>query len=104
MSNSDEFMELLHEVNEAVPGSWNPRREQPEYDRMFNGRAEINQHFSNGTDKATTWLRECTAFSTVIKDGFEGGGGGDSRDLSTFARDARQYLSLGKNQGLNDDE
>lgn len=100
MANSDEFMELLHQVNESVPGSWNPRREQPEYDRMFDGKMEINQNFSNGTDKAHTWLRECAAFSQVIVGGFAGGGD-DGLTLADMGLIANERIKDGKNQGLD---
>lgn len=90
------FHEQLHSVVNGLPKSWNPRREQPEWDRMFNGRASIQHNFTKRTDKAQQWLTEAAAFSEVIKGGFE-----SPTELSVFAGNAREFIAKGTAQGLD---
>jgi len=56
----------------TLPGTWGPRREQPEWDRDFGGNADIQWHFSHRTDKAHEWMAFALGFSSTLIDGYEG--------------------------------
>jgi hypothetical protein len=91
--------ENIEKVN-ALPGSWMPRRNQPEWDRDFNGRTEIQQNFNARTDKAGDWAMYALAFSEVILGGFAGGGD-DGLTLADMGANARAFIAKGANQGLD---
>jgi hypothetical protein len=78
-----------------------PRREQPEWDRDFSGRAEIQTAFSHKMDKARQWAVEAVAFSEILKDGFREDGDTDDSRLIAFGAEARKIVAKGKNQGLD---
>lgn len=97
MAETDDFMTLMAKVTK-LPDSWMPRREQPEWDRDFSGRAEIQVAFSHKTDKAETWMREAVAFSETLKLGFREDPNEDDARLIAFAKDMRGHIAKGKQQ------
>lgn len=72
MPNEMSFKDMLKAVANDLPETWSPRREQPEWDRDFSGRAEIHHQFSTGGDKARDWMAFALAFSSTLIDGYEG--------------------------------
>lgn len=94
-----EFANLAMQANEFLPQSWNPRREQPERDRYFTGRADFLWNFNHHTERAITWYAEALAFSQIILGGFDTAKGGI--DLPYIGRVAREHIAKGKNQGLD---
>ncbi|AWY07441.1 hypothetical protein SEA_UNTPL_41 [Streptomyces phage UNTPL] len=69
---TDSSFEALFEGVKQLPGSWGPRREQPEWDRDFGGRADIQWHFAHRTDTAKEWMAFALGFSSTLIDGYEG--------------------------------
>lgn len=100
MADTDDFPTLMAKVT-ALPDSWMPRRDQPEWDRDFSGRNEIQVSFSHRTDKALTWMREAVAFSDTVKLGFREDPNEDDTRLMSFAKDMRVHIAKGKAQGLD---
>jgi hypothetical protein len=70
--NLGETFEELYEGVKELPGTWGPRREQPEWDRDFSGKAEILASFQHKTDKAADWMRWTLRFSHTLVEGYEG--------------------------------
>lgn len=99
MSTDIGFAELLHTFVESLPQSWNPRRDQPEHDRMFNGRAQIEMEFGQQSNTARQWLIEALAFSATVQGGFAAHTD-DGLGLRTFGAVARGWVAKGTNQGL----
>jgi hypothetical protein len=97
MAQTDDFATLMSKVTK-LPDTWMPRREQPEWDRDFSGRAEIQTHFGAKTDKAVTWMREAVAFSETLKGGFRQDPTEDDSRLIAFAKDMRGHIAKGKQQ------
>jgi hypothetical protein len=97
MADTEDFTTLMAKVT-ALPDTWMPRREQPEWDRDFSGRAEIQTAFGHRTDKAVTWMREAVAFSDTLKLGFREDPKEDDSRLIAFAKDMREHIAKGKVQ------
>lgn len=72
MQNELSFKDMLITVANTLPENWGPRREQPEWDRDFNGRADIQSHFQTKSDKARDWMTYALAFSETLVSGYEG--------------------------------
>ncbi len=72
MADTSSFESMFTALKETIPGSWGPRREQPEWDRDFGGNADIQFHFANRTDTAHMWLAFCLNFSETLIGGYEG--------------------------------
>lgn len=71
-----------------LPATWGPRREQPSWDRDFNGKAEIASNSLRRTDKIKQHIVEAVAFSEVIKGGYSDVADG----LAKVGRDSRAIL------------
>lgn len=97
MADTSSFESMIKAVS-SFPHGWDPRRIQPEWDRDFNGRADIVANFNGRTDKAHTWLAFCLQFSEVIQMGFRGPEDTDDSNLKSFAAIARKHAANGKNQ------
>jgi hypothetical protein len=76
---------------QGLPASWAPRREQPEWDRDFDGAMDFKAQLSARTDKVGDWFRIAVAFSDVVKGGFEGGGD-DGLTLADMGANARAFI------------
>lgn len=97
MDKFESFQSMFKAVTETVPGSWGPRRDQPEWDRDFQGNADIKFQFANRTVSAHEWLAFALRFSDTLVGGFEGMEG-----VVKFGREtAIAYVPKGKNQGLD---
>lgn len=72
MASMEQTFEELFAGVKNLPGSWNPRRPQPEWDRDFHGRADITSHFGAKSDKAKEWMAFALTFSAALIDGYEG--------------------------------
>jgi hypothetical protein len=94
MADTSSFDSMIKAVNDTIPGTWGPRREQPEWDRDFGGNADINEHFGHRTDKAHMWLAFCLNFSEVLIDGYDGITNVRQVGLSTV----KTYAPKGKQQ------
>jgi hypothetical protein len=89
-----DFLMMMKAVTDTIPGTWIPRREQPEWDRDFNGNADVRWHFAHRTDTAHQWLAFCLAFSDTLVQGFEGLDG-----VVKFGRETTtQYVPKGTKQ------
>lgn len=98
MDANIDWAELGAKVN-SLPNTWMPRREQPEWDRMFTGMAEIQVSFQGRTDKARQWSVEAVAFSEILKGGFrDADGPQDDTALLAFGKEMRAVVAKGKNQ------
>ena len=84
---------------QGLPASWAPRREQPEWDRDFDGAMDFKTQLKAKTDKVGDWFRIAVAFSDVVKSGFEGGT--DGLTLADAGANARAFIEKGTNQGLD---
>jgi hypothetical protein len=91
------WTEIMQAVT-ALPGSWQPRREQPEWDRDFTGRADVQTQFAHQTDKARDWCVTALVFSDTLKQGFRKDPSEDDTRLIEFAKEMRGYIAKGKNQ------
>jgi hypothetical protein len=92
-----EWPEIMTAVTK-LPGTWNPRREQPEWDRDFTGRADIEVQFGHATDKARDWALTALAFSDTLKMGFRKEPQHDDRELIAFGAEMRKVIAKGKAQ------
>ncbi len=92
-----EWSELGAEI-QALPHSWEPRREQPSWDRLFDGRAEIRTNFVAKTDKARQWTVEALSFSAIVREGFRQDPEADDTELIKFGQQAREHIAKGKQQ------
>lgn len=83
-----------------LPSSWGPRREQPERDRDFSGKAEIRAEFGRGSFRAIEWVVTATAFSEIIKGGYSTGHVSDPKNpsLAMAGRDARAIIKAHHNK------
>lgn len=95
-----EWTEIMQAVT-SLPGSWQPRREQPEWDRDFTGRMEIQAEFGHRTDKARAWAVTALVFSDTLKQGFREDPSEDDSRLIAFGAEMRKHIAKGKNQGLD---
>ena len=68
----DQSFESMMQAVTQLPPAWMPRREQPSWDRDFNGKADINAQFGHKTEAAREWLAFALAFSETLTSGYEG--------------------------------
>ena len=95
MADTSSFDAMFKAVGATVPGTWGPRREQPEWDRDFGGQADIEWHFANRTDTAHMWMAFCLNFSETLMGGFEG----ELKNVVQFGRETtKTYGPKGKAQ------
>lgn len=94
MADTSSFESMFAALQKDIPGSWGPRREQPEWDRDFGGNADIQFHFANRTDTAHMWLAFCLNFSETLIEGYEGLDNVRKAGLEAV----KTYLPKGKNQ------
>lgn len=94
MADTTSFESMINAVKETIPGSWGPRREQPEWDRDFGGNADIGFHFANRTDAAHMWLAFCLNFSDTLIGGYDGLSNVRQAGLNAI----KTYVPKGKNQ------
>lgn len=94
MADTTSFESMFKALQETIPASWGPRREQPEWDRDFGGNADIKFHFSHRTDTAHMWLAFCLNFSETLIDGYEGLDNVRKAGLTAV----QTYAPKGKNQ------
>lgn len=91
---TDSSFEALFEGVKQLPGSWGPRRDQPEWDRDFGGRADIQSNFQHRTDKAREWMAFALGFSATLIDGY-----GDLSEVRKAGLEAvKNYVPKGKKQ------
>lgn len=95
-ANAD-WSDLMNAVTE-LPPTWQPRREQPEWDRAFTGRADMQVQFSARTDTARQWLVEALTFSEILKAGFRSEECTDDSGLRSFGAMMRHHIAKGKQQ------
>jgi len=91
--NDMSFKDMFEAVKQ-LPGSWGPRREQPSWDRDFEGRQEIHASFVQGTDKAKEWMAFALGFSDTLIGGYEGLPNVRQAGVAAIT----EYVPKGKNQ------